>query len=303
MPKELEVHPVANIFPAMEPDDLNALAADIKKHGQREPILLKDGKILDGRSRYAACKIAGVEPITRYWGGAENASLADFVVSLNLYRRHLTTSERQMIAAKLHPQYTEEAKKRQATSTGGGTPHQLPPNSAEAAMGEASKLAAKALNVGKTGVKDAIKILKESPKLAEDVAAGKLTVHAAKRRLTNAEQYARHEKLGAIKPQQAKLDEAKEKYKPFMDIARRASDLAAEMDSLLETAKRDAPCLSTADVVSTLKRAVSTIRLNQPYAVCPYCQGDGTDNACRGTGWAYKTMFDSAPRELKVGLK
>ena len=300
MQKNLEVHPVANIFPAMEPDDLKALAADIKKHGQRDPILLKDGKILDGRSRYAACKIAGVEPITRFWGGTESTSPTDFVLSLNFHRRHLTVSQRAGIMASAMTHYEMEAKERQRLGRGQGVKvSQL----CDTLKGTAAEIAAKVAGVSPRTMVTAKEILTTDPKLIEEVKAGKITIHAAKRRLTNAEQYARHEKLGAIKPQQAKFDEAKEKYKPFMDIARRASDLAAEMDSLLETAKRDAPCLSTADVVSTLKRAVSTIRLNQPYAVCPYCQGDGTDNACRGTGWAYKTMFDSAPRELKVGLK
>lgn len=50
-----EWHPVACIFPMMDDASLHELADDIKKHGQYEPIMLYEGKILDGRNRSAAC--------------------------------------------------------------------------------------------------------------------------------------------------------------------------------------------------------------------------------------------------------
>lgn len=85
-----EAHPVADLFPLLPADELAALAEDIKANGQREPIWLHDGKIVDGRNRYAACRQAGVEPQFREWDG--NGSLVGFVVSLNLHRRHLSAT-------------------------------------------------------------------------------------------------------------------------------------------------------------------------------------------------------------------
>jgi hypothetical protein len=57
-----EFHPLTKIFPMMPSHEIDALAADIKKFGQRVPIVIYGGKILDGRNRYEACKRAKVEP-------------------------------------------------------------------------------------------------------------------------------------------------------------------------------------------------------------------------------------------------
>ena len=41
---------------------LQEIADDISKNGLLDPIVLHEGKILDGRCRYCACKTAGIEP-------------------------------------------------------------------------------------------------------------------------------------------------------------------------------------------------------------------------------------------------
>lgn len=48
-------HPAAEVFPLMNPHDLETLTADIADNGLREPIVLLDGKVLDGRNRLRAC--------------------------------------------------------------------------------------------------------------------------------------------------------------------------------------------------------------------------------------------------------
>ena len=50
---ELEFHPAANIFPMMTAKDLEELATDIELNGQREPCVLIDGKVIDGRRETA----------------------------------------------------------------------------------------------------------------------------------------------------------------------------------------------------------------------------------------------------------
>lgn len=95
-----EAHPVADLFPLMPDPELEALSRDIETNGLREPIWLHpDGRIIDGRNRYRACMLVGVEPETRVW--EEGGDLVAFVVSLNLHRRHLSESQRAMVAAKI----------------------------------------------------------------------------------------------------------------------------------------------------------------------------------------------------------
>lgn len=94
----MQFHPLAEIFPLIEGQAYSDLVADIIKHGVREPVWLYEGKILDGRNRWRAAQLAGVECETREYEGDDPAG---FVVSLNLHRRHLSESQRAMVAAKL----------------------------------------------------------------------------------------------------------------------------------------------------------------------------------------------------------
>jgi ParB-like chromosome segregation protein Spo0J len=94
----LEFHPLANLFPLLDGDDLDDLVADIKAHGLHEKIVTYEGMILDGRNRYRACIDAGIEPTYTAYQGDDPVA---YVISLNLRRRHLDESQRAMVAAKL----------------------------------------------------------------------------------------------------------------------------------------------------------------------------------------------------------
>lgn len=96
----LGIHPAAEIFPLIEGASLVDLANDIKANGLREPVTLHpDGRILDGRNRYRACGLVGVEPSFRTWNG-EGSPVA-YVVSLNLHRRHLDASQLAMVGERI----------------------------------------------------------------------------------------------------------------------------------------------------------------------------------------------------------
>ena len=94
----LEFHPLAEIFPLMEGDQLTVLANSIKLHGLREPPIVFEGKVLDGRNRYRACLEAGVEPTFRPFCGDDPVA---FVIDLNLHRRHLTPKQRRELIIRL----------------------------------------------------------------------------------------------------------------------------------------------------------------------------------------------------------
>jgi hypothetical protein len=94
----LEFHEYANIFPELTDDLLAELAQDIREHGLLDKIALYEDKILDGRGRYRACLMAGVKPAFEVFTGADPLA---YVASRNQHRRHLTDSQRAMVAAKI----------------------------------------------------------------------------------------------------------------------------------------------------------------------------------------------------------
>ena len=94
----VKIHPAAELFPLLEGDAFAGLVADIKANGQQQPITLYQGKILDGRNRALACAKLKLKPKTVAYRGSEPWK---YVVSLNLARRHLSESQRAMVAARL----------------------------------------------------------------------------------------------------------------------------------------------------------------------------------------------------------
>jgi len=108
----MEFHDVCNLFPMMEDDEYRALVDDICKHGLREPIVVWQGKIVDGRNRYRACMELGITPRYREWDG--RGSLTAFVVSQNLHRRHLTASQKAVVALEIERMLAIEAEERRA---------------------------------------------------------------------------------------------------------------------------------------------------------------------------------------------
>lgn len=96
--KNLDPHPASQIFPLLEGAEFDALMEDLRTHGQRNPIVLCDGMILDGRNRYRAMLQLGLTPKFVHW---TSGNLEAYVISQNIMRRHLTPSQRAMIVAKL----------------------------------------------------------------------------------------------------------------------------------------------------------------------------------------------------------
>lgn len=112
----LQFHEAANIFPMMSDDEANALLDDIRENGQKYAIEIYDGQVLDGRNRYVQCLKLGIEcEITDVTADIDDP--VKHVLTANLHRRHLTASQKAMIAGKankLIEKMEAEAKVRQA---------------------------------------------------------------------------------------------------------------------------------------------------------------------------------------------
>lgn len=154
----MEFHPFANLFPMMQGDAFDALKADIAEHGVREPIVFLGGKILDGRNRYQCARELGLDFLTVEFAGDDPLA---FVISHNLHRRHLTESQRAMVAAKL-------AKMR------------VGDNQHAQICAPSQSNAAEMLSVSRRAVQTAKKVERQgSPVLVDAVERGEVSVSAA----------------------------------------------------------------------------------------------------------------------------
>lgn len=146
----------------MAEKEFSDLCENIAINGLLEPIWVYEGRIIDGRNRFNACLRTGIEPRFREWEG--EGSLVSFVVSLNLHRRHLSESQRAMLAARL------------VTVDSVGRPKKPPPLGVIISQGDAAEL----LNVSKRSVSRSAKVLKDGVlELADMVDSGSVTVARA----------------------------------------------------------------------------------------------------------------------------
>lgn len=171
----LPFHPVANIFPLMSGADFDALKDDIQRNGQLEPIWTHDGQIIDGRNRYRACLDLGIEPQIREWNG--DGSLVAFVVSLNLHRRHLDSSQKAVIALEVEKALAVEAR---ANMVQGGEARAQGLQKIENPATHAAEEAARMVGTNRQYVSDAKRIAATAPDVLEVVRNGHVNIPAAK---------------------------------------------------------------------------------------------------------------------------
>ncbi len=198
----MKFHPYSEIFPLIEGAEFDALAADIKAHGLREKIWTYEGKILDGRNRFLACKDAGVKPEFRKYTGKD--ALA-FIVSLNVARRHLTVQQLALAGARI------------ATLRKGDNQH-----TARAASSQ--KEVAEQLGVSSDSIQRARKVIEQGSKaLQEAVESGEVPL----------------KKAAAVVdlPKSEQLKAATQKAEPNEDAPERPDD--ADEDAAIVAAEAD----------------------------------------------------------------
>lgn len=161
----IEHHEYAGLFPAAGEDTVAMMADDIRQRGLLNPIVLLDGRILDGRCRHAACALAGVEPVFTEYTGTN--PLCD-AISWNVHRRHMSESQRAMVAATI-----------------ANMPAGRPASGRETLQICRVSLpgAAAQMNVSERLVHSARTLRRESPELSARVERGHITIGAALREL------------------------------------------------------------------------------------------------------------------------
>jgi len=207
MPKgEMRWHSIACIFPMLPDAELAAMADDIRTHGQREPIVLFEGAVLDGRNRWLACKMVGATPITKEFIGTKREALA-FVWSAGAVRRDLTPGQRSACNAereKLDAEYAAEVEAMRKTAPKnnnakkyGKSPSQIIDEVSENHRRTDHKIA-EAIGANRTYVNDARKVFEKRPDLHEKVKAGAITLPQAKTEIKRQEKRQELEAKAAV---------------------------------------------------------------------------------------------------------
>jgi len=178
---DFDVHPVASRFPQMSGDRYQELVSDIREKGQLHPLVLHNGQLLDGRNRVNACEELGIVPTQVEWDAPDGVSPAEWIVSTNLQRRHLTKQQLAMLAADPDILDVLEAEARERQVMGGKGVQKI------AQPSRSRDQAAKTFQTNHQYVQDAKKIRKRKPELVEPVINGTLTLTEAKKEVEIAE--------------------------------------------------------------------------------------------------------------------
>jgi hypothetical protein len=185
-----EVHPAANVFPMIEGDELEALVESVRDHGLAEPIWLDaDGVLLDGRNRLAACKQAAVAPTFRVYDGDD---LVDFIVRLNIHRRHLSVGQKNAAGAELEPIYAAEATRGRPSKqeeNGADLPHFPEKPAKKVRAPRARDKAADAVGASPRGVQQYKRLSDNAPDLATAVKANKISTDLGEKLLKLRQRY------------------------------------------------------------------------------------------------------------------
>jgi len=114
------VHLAASLFPLMDGEEFNELVESVRQHGVRQPVVIHNGVLIDGRNRLRAVErlkedglavsVPTVE-LSSLTNGAN--SVVDWIYSTNKIRRHMTPDALAMVAGRMLPLLEAEAAERQ----------------------------------------------------------------------------------------------------------------------------------------------------------------------------------------------
>lgn len=229
-------HPVADEYALLSENEYRDLVEDIRKRGLLIPIVVDtEGSIIDGRHRWRACEEIGIKCRKVTFVGTDEEKRAH-AKSLNVYRRHLTESQRGMAAAKtvnVVNGTNQHARKE-------GVPRGIP--SKTVTIEDASRKA----KVSRRTVARAVKVLKEgTPDLVKAVEDAVVTVAVAEKILKlPKEQQAAAIETGVVKPIEKPLSEQfAEALEPLMkklELLDTGSEEAVKISELLSKASAKA---------------------------------------------------------------
>jgi hypothetical protein len=264
-------HPLVDgLFQEIPRHELEDLAADIKgPRGLIHKFVLYEGKLLDGWNRQAACRLAGRRLDARdfeFFEGTHAEALA-YAKSLNIHRRHLSSTDRRTALARILSVREPMAEAHR-------------PRKDEAPKKTIADIAAEA-GVSKRTVERKLKEErdKKTPPMADfptDPFGHRITPEAL--------------------PYWDRREEVTELVK-----------LARQLAKQIKKLNKDDPLWKSITSLQALEAKANAIahdfEHSIPYCLCPTCMGKNPENCrfCQGRGLLTKFQYDTGyPKEAKA---
>lgn len=230
-----ELHPLCTLFPRVTGAEYDALVADIRANGLRQPIVLHNNMILDGGNRYRACLDAGVQPHFEHY---EGESIVAFVLSANLHRRHLSAGQQAAIVASAQDWATAQTVGKPKSGNVAGL-DRIADRAAQSGASERTQ-------------RMADKVAKASPDLAKQVAHGEISLPKAVAQVEK-----KPAKVAPPEPVNHELDEAAQAIAELADENEKLRDrLAIEAMDASEEEKTEA-----AQTIADLRAQIKTLEM------------------------------------------
>jgi hypothetical protein len=322
----LEFHELANRFELMDERQFARFKERLKKNGYMagRPIVMHEGKILDGRNRYRACRELNIKPSMKTYAG-EYGDPWNYVLVQNADRCHYSEGALALLAAAEHKYngYSHGGKRSTDPSKWTDGPLETLAETAER-HGMSAKKVARAQTIldaaeevkqlvveNKVSITDAAKVAKEAKEVqreaAEKVRNGKARTLASAAGKGDAWEGQPDEVAAALKDC------------PFLD--KRGAILPAHLEAVF-TSPLFAACLGhlrearraiagialhspfqpkPAEIAKQLKDMADLVEANLPFAICVRCEGaaGAKCDACRRAGWVPAWRHD----ELMIGME
>jgi N6-adenosine-specific RNA methylase IME4 len=181
-PAELRLHPQASLIPAMTRAEYAELRRDVERRGRLlVPLeVTRRRVVLDGRSRLELARELQLDSVPVRIVEPEDE--LEYMLVAALTRRHLSASQKAMIAIELHDleELRAQARTRQRENLRQNAASEvatLPPR------GRTCERIAKLAGISPRTAQDAITVYEEDPEAAERVKAGEIAVDLAARKV------------------------------------------------------------------------------------------------------------------------
>jgi protein gp37 len=170
------VHPACLAVPIVSEEEFRDIVADIAENGLLEPLIRKDGLLIDGRTRLLACYESNTEiRVKDHVGHADPWTL---VHEWNILRRHLTVGQRAMFADEWRRDEDRKAEKRHAELSGRPSKEKPPEMLPEVRRGDARDKVGERVGVSGKSVDKARTIKEVLPQVAEQVRSGAMSLES-----------------------------------------------------------------------------------------------------------------------------